>query len=195
MSRTASICRTTAETDIKLSLDLDGKGTTSVASGIGFFDHMLSAFGRHGLFDMTLSCVGDIEVDYHHTVEDIGIVLGQAVCEALSNKEGIARFSDVCLVMDEALVLCAIDISGRGELYWDVPIEAERVGNFDTELAQEFFVGFARSAGMSLHLRKLCGSNAHHIIEACFKATGRALRFACELDSRVVGVPSTKGSL
>ena len=195
MSRTASICRTTAETDIKLTLDLDGKGNSSIASGVGFFDHMLSAFSRHGLFDMSLTCVGDIEVDCHHTVEDVGIVLGQAISEALSNKEGITRFSDVCLAMDEALVLCAIDISGRGELYWDVPIEAERVGNFDTELAQEFFIGFARSAGITLHVRKLCGTNAHHIIEACFKAAGRALRFACELDPRVCGVPSTKGSL
>ncbi len=194
-SRTAHISRATAETDIQVDLNLDGEGKTSIATGIGFFDHMLSAFGRHGLFDLTIRCTGDTEVDYHHTVEDAGIVIGQAVCEALGSKEGIARFSDLCLAMDEALVLCAIDISGRGGLFWDVPIASERVGSFDTELAQEFFIGLAREAGITLHIRELAGTNAHHILEASFKAAGRALRFACEFDSRVTGVPSTKGSL
>ena len=156
---------------------------------------MLSAFGRHGLFDVSIHAVGDIDVDFHHTVEDTGIVLGQAFREALGDKSGITRFAHACIPMDETLVLAAVDISGRGELYWDVPIGPDKVGDFDCELGHEFFAGFARDAGVTLHIRKICGENAHHILEAAFKAAGRAMRLACEFDERVVGVPSTKGSL
>ena len=162
---------------------------------MGFFDHMLCAFGRHGLFDLTVRAAGDTQVDDHHTVEDVGIVLGQAVREALGDKTGITRFADVAIAMDESLVQAAIDVSGRGQAYVDLPVPTQKVGTFDTELAEEFFIAFARDAGLTLHVRELAGSNSHHIIEAAFKAFGRALRFACELDLRVIGVPSTKGSL
>jgi imidazoleglycerol-phosphate dehydratase len=195
MSRTASIQRTTAETDIRLEVDLDGMGAADIHTGVGFFDHMLNAFGRHGLFDLTVRAEGDTWVDDHHTVEDVGIVLGQAFREALGANEGIRRFADVAIPMDEALVMAAIDISGRGECFWDVPICVEKVGSFDTQLGHEFFAGLARDAGVTLHLRELAGENGHHILEAAFKAAGRALRLACEPDPRVVGVPSTKGSL
>lgn len=195
MSRTAQVSRITGETNISIALSLDGTGKVDVNTGIPFFNHMLSAFGRHGLFDLSVQAQGDIDVDFHHTVEDVGIVLGQAFREALGDKSGISRFSDVCIPMDESLVLAAVDISGRGELFWDVPIGPDKVGDFDCELGHEFFAGLARDAGITLHLRKICGENAHHILEATFKAAGRALRFACEADTRVVGVPSTKGSL
>ena len=193
--RIARLARTTNETDIELSLDLDGAGTTDVETGIGFFDHMLTAFGRHGLFDLSVRAAGDLEVDGHHTVEDVGIVLGQAVREALGDKAGITRFSDVAIAMDESLVQAAIDVSGRGQAYIDLPVPTQKVGTFDTELAEEFFIAFARDAALTLHVRELAGSNSHHIIEAAFKAFGRALRFACEKDPRVTGVPSTKGTL
>ena len=195
MTRKATVSRKTGETDIQVTLDLDGTGKVDVSTGVPFFDHMLSAFGRHGLFDLTVRAVGDVEVDAHHTVEDTGIVLGQAFREALGDKSGISRFSDVAIPMDEALVMAAVDVSGRGELFWAVPISAERVGTFDTELGHEFFAGLARDAGATLHVREIAGENAHHILEACFKAAGRALRKACEPDPRVTGVPSTKGSL
>ena len=195
MTRCATISRTTSETDVLVTIDLDGSGVVDVSTGVGFFDHMLSAFGRHGLFDLTVRVKGDTWVDDHHTVEDTGIVLGQAIREALGDKSGIRRFADVAIPMDESLVMAAVDISGRGELFWDVPIEAQKVGTFDTELGHEFFAGFARDAGVTLHVRELCGHNAHHLLEASFKAAGRALRLACEPDPRVVGVPSTKGSL
>jgi len=195
MGRTATVTRKTGETDITITLELDGTGTVDVRTGVGFFDHMLDAFGRHGLFDLTVRAEGDTWVDDHHTVEDVGIVLGQAFCEALGAKEGIRRFADVAIPMDEALVMAAIDISGRGECFWDVPICVEKVGSFDTQLGHEFFAGLARDAGVTLHLRELAGENGHHILEAAFKAAGRALRLACEPDPRVVGVPSTKGSL
>ena len=195
MGRTATVSRKTGETDITITLELDGTGTVDVRTGVGFFDHMLNAFGRHGLFDLTVRAEGDTWVDDHHTVEDVGIVLGQAFCEALGAKEGIRRFADVAIPMDEALVMAAIDISGRGECFWDVPICVEKVGSFDTQLGHEFFAGLARDAGVTLHLRELAGENGHHILEAAFKAAGRALRLACEPDPRVVGVPSTKGSL
>lgn len=195
MTRTATISRKTSETDVLVTIDLDGTGTVDVSTGVGFFDHMLSAFGRHGLFDLTVRVTGDTWVDDHHTVEDTGIVLGQAIREALGDKSGIRRFADVAIPMDESLVMAAVDISGRGELFWDVPIEAQKVGTFDTELGHEFFAGLARDAGVTLHVRELCGQNAHHLLEASFKAAGRALRLACEADPRVVGVPSTKGSL
>lgn len=194
-NRRAVVTRVTGETDITVELDLDGTGTCSIDTGVPFLDHMLNAFGRHGLFDLTVRAIGDIEVDAHHTVEDTGIVLGQAFTQALGDKAGITRFSDVCIPMDETLVQAAVDISGRGQAYCDLPIPAERVGSFDTELAVEFFYAFARDARVTLHVRELAGANSHHIIEAAFKAAGRAMRYACELDPRVNGVPSTKGSL
>lgn len=194
-NRRAVVTRVTGETDITVELDLDGTGTCSIATGLPFFDHMLNAFGRHGLFDLTVRATGDIDVDAHHTVEDTGIVLGQAFTQALGDKAGITRFSDVCIPMDETLVQAAVDISGRGQAYCDLPIPTERVGSFDTELAVEFFYAFARDARVTLHVRELAGANSHHIIEAAFKAAGRAMRYACELDPRVSGVPSTKGSL
>lgn len=194
-NRRAVVTRVTGETDITVELDLDGTGTCLIDTGVPFFDHMLNAFGRHGLFDLTVRATGDIEVDAHHTVEDTGIVLGQAFTQALGDKAGITRFSDVCIPMDESLVQAAVDISGRGQAYCDLPIPTERVGSFDTELAVEFFYAFARDARVTLHVRELAGANSHHIIEAAFKAAGRAMRYACELDPRVNGVPSTKGSL
>ncbi|EEA91269.1 imidazoleglycerol-phosphate dehydratase HisB [Collinsella stercoris] len=194
-NRRAVVTRVTGETDITVELDLDGTGTCSIDTGVPFFDHMLNAFGRHGLFDLTVRATGDIEVDAHHTVEDTGIVLGQAFTQALGDKAGITRFSDVCIPMDETLVQAAVDISGRGQAYCDLPIPTERVGSFDTELAVEFFYALARDARVTLHVRELAGANSHHIIEAAFKAAGRAMRYACELDPRVNGVPSTKGSL
>lgn len=194
-NRRAVVTRATGETDIAVELDLDGTGTCSIDTGVPFFDHMLNAFGRHGLFDLTVRATGDIEVDAHHTVEDTGIVLGQAFTQALGDKAGITRFSDVCIPMDETLVQAAVDISGRGQAYCDLPIPTERVGSFDTELTVEFFYAFARDARVTLHVRELAGANSHHIIEAAFKAAGRAMRYACELDPRVNGVPSTKGSL
>lgn len=195
MSRTAKAVRATAETDIGLSVDLDGTGVADVETGVGFFDHMLCALARHSLIDLTVRAKGDTEVDDHHTVEDTGIVLGRALSEALGDKRGIRRFGSALVPLDEALVLCAVDVSGRGGLYWDVRIGPDKVGTFDTELAHEFFVALAREAGITLHLRLVCGENAHHIIEAAFKACARALREAFEADPRVDGVPSTKGSL
>ncbi len=195
MSRSATVSRTTGETDITVSLDLDGSGTCDISTGVGFFDHMLTAFGRHSLCDLTVHAEGDTWVDDHHTVEDVGIVTGQALARALGDKAGIARFADACVPMDEALVLAAVDVSGRGELFWDVPIATQKVGTFDTELGREFFAGLARDAGVTLHLRELAGENAHHVLECTFKAAARVLRLACQVDPRVSGVPSTKGSL
>ena len=195
MSRTAEVSRKTGETDIQIKLDLDGSGVCDIDTGVSFFDHMLNAFGRHGQFDLTVHAVGDVEVDAHHTVEDTGIVLGEAFCQALGDKAGITRFADSTIPMDETLVMAAVDISGRGQAYCDLPVPTERVGAFDTELAVEFFYAFARDAKLTLHVRELAGENSHHIIEAAFKAVGRAMRFACEMDPRVKGVPSTKGTL
>jgi imidazoleglycerol-phosphate dehydratase len=195
MGRSASITRKTRETDITVALDLDGTGSTSVETGVPFFDHMLDAFGRHGLFDLSVSAVGDLEIDAHHTVEDVGIVLGQAIAEALADKSGITRFGSATVPMDEALVLAAVDISGRGALYYDVALPIELIGTFDTTLAKEFLTALATNAGVTLHVRSLAGENAHHIIEAAFKATARALAQAVALDARVSGVPSTKGAL
>ena len=195
MARTAVVSRKTGETDIYIEVNLDGSGKTTIDSGVGFFDHMLTALGRHSLMDLTVKCQGDTWVDDHHSVEDIGIALGDAVRQALGDKRGIRRFADVAVPLDEALVLAAVDISGRGELYWDVPIGPSKVGTFDTELGQEFFIGFARNAGITLHLSELCGTNAHHVLEATFKACARALRVAFESDPRVDDVPSTKGVL
>ena len=195
MSRTVEVTRKTGETDIQVKLDLDGSGVCDIDTGVPFFDHMLNAFGRHGQFDLTVHAVGDVEVDAHHTVEDTGIVLGEAFCQALGDKAGIARFASSTIPMDETLVMTAVDISGRGQAYCDLPLPTERVGSFDTELAVEFFYAFARDAKLTLHVRELAGENSHHIIEAAFKAMGRAMRFACEMDPRVKGVPSTKGTL
>jgi imidazoleglycerol-phosphate dehydratase len=193
--RKVAVRRETGETKIAVTLDLDGTGELALASGVGFFDHMLAAFGRHALFDLAVSCEGDTWVDDHHSVEDVGIVLGQALKEALGSKAGIVRFASATIPMDEALVLAAVDISGRGALYWDVPITAQKVGTFDVELAQEFFIALAREAGITLHVRKIAGENAHHILEGCFKAVARALRAAVAHDPRQPGVPSTKGML
>ncbi len=194
--RVARICRTTKETDIDLSLDLDGAGTTDVETGIGFFDHMLTAFGRHGLFDLSVTAKGDLEVDGHHTVEDVGIVMGQAFAQALGDKRGIRRFGDIALPMDEALIQAAVDISGRGALFWDAQVPPVMVGAFDATLAKEFFIAFAANAGVTLHIRQLAGENTHHVIEGMFKATARAMRQACEPDPRAGdALPSTKGLL
>lgn len=194
--RTAELSRKTKETDIYVEVNLDGTGVADIDTGIPFFDHMLDAFCRHSLFDLTVHAKGDLEVDAHHTVEDVGIVLGQVFASALGDKLGIARFASCALPMDEALILCAVDISGRGQLHWkeDIPIEA--IATFDTQLAKEFFIAFASNARITLHLQELAGENAHHLIEASFKACGRALRFASEIDPRQAGkLPSTKGSL
>ena len=195
MTRVATVARKTGETDIRITVDLDGCGESHISTGVGFFDHMLTALSRHSLIDLDVAVTGDTWVDDHHTVEDTGIALGQAIRQALGDKRGIRRFGDAIVPLDEALIMAAVDISGRGELFWDVPIGPDKVGTFDTELGHEFFCGFARDAGLTLHLRELCGTNAHHILEATFKACARALRMAVEPDPRVTGVPSTKGSL
>jgi imidazoleglycerol-phosphate dehydratase len=195
VGRSATITRATRETDITVALDLDGGGKTAVDTGVPFFDHMLDAFGRHGLFDLEVRATGDLEIDAHHTVEDVGIVLGQAFAEALGDKSGITRFGSSAMPMDEALVLAAVDISGRGALYYDVDLPIEIIGTFDTTLAKEFLVAFATNADVTLHVRSLAGDNAHHILEAAFKAVARALKEAVAIDPRVAGVPSTKGSL
>ena len=165
MDRYAEVTRKTGETDIVVKLDLDGSGVCDISTGVPFFDHMLNAFGRHGLFDLTVHAVGDVEVDAHHTVEDTGIVLGEAFCQALGDKAGIARFADAAIAMDETLVMAAVDISGRGQAYCELPVPTECVGSFDTELAVEFFYAFARDAKLTLHVRELAGGNSHHIIE------------------------------
>ena len=194
--RTAEIARKTKETDIQIKLDLDGTGKTEIDTGVPFFDHMLDAFGRHGLFDLSVHCKGDIEVDAHHSVEDCGIVLGQAIAQALGDKRGITRYASIALPMDETLVLSAIDISGRGACYANLNIPAEQVGNFDTELGLEFFIALATNAGITLHIQQLAGVNSHHILEASFKAVARALSAAVAIDPRIEGVlPSTKGAL
>jgi len=193
--RTASIARKTSETDIVVELNLDGAGSVDVATGVPFFDHMLSALGRHGLLDLTVKAQGDLEVDAHHTVEDVGICIGQAIADALADKVGIRRFGSALVPMDEALLAAAIDISGRGQLTYAVELPIELIGTFDTTLAKEFLVALATNAGLTLHVHKLAGDNAHHIIEAAFKAVARALYEAVAIDERVTGVPSTKGSL
>lgn len=195
-TRCAELTRTTKETDITLSLDIDGTGKTDIETGVGFFDHMLDALGRHGLFDVVVRAQGDLQVDSHHTVEDVGIVLGKAFAQAMGDKRGITRFGSQMMVMDETLVLGAVDISGRGQLHWDVDVPLCMLGSFDTSLAKEFFIAFASNAQVTLHVKMLAGENAHHIVEACFKAVGRALRYALELDPRALNeLPSTKGAL
>ncbi len=194
--RCASIRRTTKETDIELTINLDGTGVTDIDTGVPFFNHMLDAFGRHGLFDLSVKAVGDIDVDAHHTVEDVGIVLGTALAQALGEKRGIVRFGSSYVPMDETLVLAACDISGRGQLHYVVDLPIEIIGTFDTTLAKEFLIALASNAGVTLHVRSLAGENSHHIIEAAFKACGRALCDATRINPRIAGVlPSTKGAL
>ena len=196
MSRSTQIQRKTGETDITLALNLDGCGESDIDSGCGFLDHMLTLFARHGRFDLALSCAGDVQVDDHHTVEDIAICLGEAFYECLGDKRGITRYGDITLPMDEALILCAVDLSGRGVLGYALDIPTEKVGTFDTQLCEEFFAAFVREARISLHLRQLAGSNSHHIIEGAFKAAARALRRAVALDPDAEDeIPSTKGVL
>ena len=194
--RTATIQRDTRETQIRLSLDLDGAGKADVATGCGFLDHMLELFARHGDFDLSVACRGDTHVDYHHSVEDVGICLGRAFRQALGANRGMARYGQFLLPMDETLVLCAVDLSGRDYLGWAVDLPAARVGDFDTELAKEFWLGFIRSGPGSLHIRQLAGENTHHILEAVFKGAGRALKEAVSRDPRHQDeIPSTKGVL
>ncbi|MCI5792474.1 MAG: imidazoleglycerol-phosphate dehydratase HisB [Lachnospiraceae bacterium] len=194
--RTAEISRDTKETKIKLKLSLDGSGNSDIDTGIGFMDHMLTLFAKHGRFDLTVRCDGDTYVDDHHSAEDIGICLGQAFREALADKKGICRYGDIILPMDEALILAAVDISGRSYLGYALDIPTEKVGSFDTELVEEFFIAFTSNAGIDLHLRQLAGRNSHHIIEGAFKAAGRALRKAVSIDKEASDeVPSTKGLL
>jgi imidazoleglycerol-phosphate dehydratase len=194
--RTSTITRKTAETDIKLTLNTDGTGTSNINTGVGFLDHMLTLFARHGRFDLSLSCVGDTHVDAHHTAEDIGLCLGAAFAEALGDMKGITRYGDITLPMDEALVMCAIDISGRSFLAYGLELPAGKVGKMDTELVEEFLAAFVRKANITLHIRQLAGTNTHHIIEACFKALSRALAKAVKIDAAYKDeIPSTKGVL
>ena len=194
--RKAEIIRKTAETDITLTLDIDGTGKSCVDTGCGFLDHMLTLFAKHGRFDLNVTCKGDTNVDYHHTAEDIAIVLGKAFSEALGDKKGISRYGDTILPMDEALILTAVDLSGRGHLEYALEIPTEKVGDFDTELAEEFFLGFVRNADCTLHIRQLSGKNSHHIIEGAFKSAARSLREAAEIDPEFADeIPSTKGIL
>lgn len=194
--RTAQINRNTNETKIQLSINLDGRGEYENKTGVGFLDHMLDLFARHGRFDLTVKCDGDTWVDDHHTVEDVGIALGSAMRMALGNMKGIVRYGSMMLPMDESLVLCAVDISGRATLGWKMEIPAAKVGTFDTELVKEFWLGFSRSLGATIHFQQLAGENSHHIIEAMFKGAGRALGQAVAIDARYADeVPSTKGIL
>ena len=194
--RTAEIQRKTRETDIVLSLNLDGSGRSEIDSGLGFLDHMLELFAGHGDFDLKLRCKGDTYVDGHHSVEDIGISLGQAFTKALGEKRGISRYGQFLLPMDETLVLCACDLSGRDFLGWQLPLPTQKVGDFDTELVQEFWLGFVRNCPASIHIRLLAGENSHHIIEALFKGMGRCLKMAVAEDPKHLGeIPSTKGLL
>lgn len=194
--RTAEIKRKTAETDIAISLNIDGKGESQIKSGCGFLDHMLTLFAKHGRFDITLTCKGDIYIDDHHTVEDIGIALGEAFSNALSDKRGIVRYGNMILPMDESLIMSAVDLSGRGYLGYGLDIPAEKVGTFDTELVEEFWLAFIRKAECTLHIKQLAGTNSHHIIEGAFKSVARSLKQAVSIDSDFADeIPSTKGVL
>lgn len=195
MERTASVKRTTKETDIEIILNLDGTGKTDIQTGIGFFDHMLDGFARHGLFDLTVCAKGDLEVDCHHTVEDTGIVLGTAIIQALGDKAGICRYGNFMLPMDETLILCAVDLSGRPYLNFDAAFTPGRIGDLDTEMIREFFYAVSYSAKMNLHLKMLDGGNNHHIAEALFKGFGRALLQAVRKEERIEGAWTTKGTL
>ncbi len=194
--RVATVNRKTAETDISLTLNLDGSGAGDIRTGCGFLDHMLTLLMKHARFDLSVACTGDTQVDDHHTVEDVGIALGQALREALADKRGVTRFGDCALPMDEALVLAAVDLSGRGTLSYAADLPSQKVGTFDTELVKEFFLALTREARITLHLRQLSGENTHHILEAMFKGTGRALRAAAAVDPAFADdIPSTKGTL
>ena len=194
--RTAEIMRKTAETDIELYLNLDGDGKSVIDTGCGFLDHMLTLFAKHGKFSLNCSCKGDTQVDYHHTVEDIGIALGIAFGKALAEKKGIVRYGQCVLPMDESLILSAVDISGRGYLAFDLEVPTQRVGDFDTQLVEEFFIAFARKAEITLHIKKMAGVNSHHIIEGTFKSVARSLRMAASIDEAFKDeIPSTKGVL
>ena len=194
--REITINRKTKETDISLTINLDGKGVSNINTGCGFFDHMLDLFSRHGRFDLNVVCNGDINVDYHHTVEDVGIVLGQAVKKALGDMKGIARYGTTILPMDESLILTAIDISGRSYLRLDLPTRANKIGDFPVELVEEFFLAFVRHAGITLHVVKMAGTNAHHIVEGAFKSFARSLKMAISIEKEFADeIPSTKGVL
>ena len=194
--RKSEINRNTAETKITLSLNLDGSGKADINTGCGFLNHMLTLFASHGRFDLSVECKGDVEVDYHHSVEDIGICLGKAFAESVGNCKGIKRYGNMMLPMDESLVLCALDVSGRSYLAYGLDITSEKIGDFDTELVEEFFLAFVRNANITLHIKQLDGKNAHHIAEAAFKAFARALRQAVEIDEKTQNeIPSTKGVL
>ena len=194
--RQAEVSRKTGETDIRISLTLEGTGVSTVDTGVGFLDHMLTLFARHGRFDLEVSCKGDTQVDDHHSVEDIGIALGKAFDEALADRKGVVRYGSTILPMDESLILSAVDLSGRGLLIYDLDIPAEKVGTFDTELAEEFFRAFAHNAGATLHLKQLSGKNSHHIIEGAFKSAARSFRTAVRIDEQFAEeIPSTKGIL
>ena len=194
--RNAEIIRTTGETDIRIRLELDGTGKNEISTGVGFLDHMLTLFSRHGRFDLEVTCKGDTRVDDHHSVEDIGIALGKAFDQALGEKRGIRRYGQQLLPMDESLILAAVDLSGRDYLGYGLEIPTQKAGTFDTELVEEFFLGFVRNAKCTLHLRQLAGRNSHHVIEGAFKSAARALREAAEIDPALVGeIPSTKGIL
>ena len=194
--RKAEIARKTAETDIKITLDLDGIGKSNIDTGCGFLDHMLTLFAKHGKFDLDVSCAGDVNVDYHHTVEDVGIALGKAFSDALGDKRGITRYGDAVISMDEAVILSSVDFSGRDFLGFGLDIPTQKVGDFDTELVEEFWYGFVRKAACALHIRLLSGRNSHHIIEGAFKSVARSLRAAVQVDARFASeIPSTKGVL
>lgn len=195
MERTTAVTRTTKETDIAVTLNLDGSGKAEISTGIGFFDHMLNGFARHGLFDLNCQVKGDLEVDCHHTIEDTGIVLGQAIREAVGDKKGIVRYGTCILPMDESLVLCSLDLSGRPYYVSDVEFPTERVGEMDTQMVKEFFYAVSYSAAMNLHFKMLSGGNSHHMIEGMFKAFAKALDMAAAHDPRITDVLSTKGSL
>ena len=194
--RQAEIKRKTVETDIALKLDLDGKGKSDIQTGCGFLDHMLTLFASHGKFDLSLTCKGDVEVDDHHSAEDIGICLGKAFSQALGEKKGICRYGSMILPMDEALILSAVDLSGRSHLAYDLPIRAKKIGTFDVELLEEFWISFVRNCPMALHIRLMAGKNSHHIAEGSFKSVARALRQAVSIDAAFAAeIPSTKGVL
>ena len=195
MERTSVVSRNTKETEIQISLNLDGSGKADIQTGIGFFDHMLNSFARHGFFDLTVKVKGDLEVDTHHTIEDTGIVLGQAIKQAVGDKKGIVRYGSQILPMDESLVLCALDLCGRPYLVYDLDLDREKVGDLETEMVREFFYAVSYTAEMNLHIRQMAGMNNHHIIEAAFKAFAKALDSAVAAEPRLTGVLSTKGSL
>ncbi|MCE5199753.1 MAG: imidazoleglycerol-phosphate dehydratase HisB [Armatimonadota bacterium] len=194
-NRKATIERNTRETEISVTIDLDGSGQSDIETGIGFFDHMLTHLSKHSLCDLHVRCKGDLEVDAHHTVEDVGIAIGQVLAKAVGDKAGITRYGSSVIPMDEALVMTALDISGRGSLIYGLALDKEMIGSFDSDLTPEFFKALVNNAGINAHIRQLDGSNAHHVVEAAFKSFARALRIAVSFDERVQGVPSTKGTL